>query len=278
MAKFAIEITLERDMLGTNSGNPNIMDAHVIEKQRKLIMEEGSKINKEINKYLDAADITPERRKLEIEKLMDKMEERTGYKFSPEQRDLALVGKLEDLKETFEELDTKGVTVFFWDKERNLPCIGDHMIYGFMKAASEAICKTRGKKTGTILQSAAYTTSTINQHCRIKEQFITFDKDIRRNADKTPSYNQRSLRAVTAQGPRVGLAKSEVVPAGAKLKFVLTVMDGSPLITSSGGEDDKGKFTMKHLEEIFDYGQMTGLGQWRNAGNGMFTYTMKHLK
>ena len=66
---------------------------------------------------------------------------------------------------------------------------------------------------------------------------------------------------MTAQGPRVSLAKSEVVPAGAKLSFTLKVMDDSPL--------DK-----KTLKKLLSYGECSGLGQWRNAGYGSFTFNL----
>ena len=85
-----------------------------------------------------------------------------------------------------------------------------------------------------------------------------------KEVDGHPYFFQRSLRAMTAQGPRISLAKSEVVEAGAKLKFVMKVMDNSPL-------------TLDVIKEIFDYGEFKGLGQWRNADWGQFTYTIKEL-
>ena len=111
-------------------------------------------------------------------------------------------------------------------------CIGDYMIYGFLKAASNAICR-----------------------------IIKFDKPVLAQ-DGDTLYLQRSLRAKTAQGPRITLTKSEQIPEGAKLKFTLLVMDNSPL-------------SLPILREMLDYGQFSGLGQWRNAGYGMFTYEIK---
>jgi len=141
------------------------------------------------------------------------------------------------------------------------------MIYGFMKAATEAICRTVKKaKKGTVLESCSYTQSLINQHVRCTKQFIPFDTDVIRNKETGDSaFKQRSLRAMTAQGPRVTLAKSEVVPAGSKLKFTLQVMEGS-------------KITEEVLTKLFDYGQLTGLGQWRNAGYGLFSYEMMRVE
>jgi len=148
------------------------------------------------------------------------------------------------------------------------------MIYGFLKSASEAIGRARQAKAkkdrtkvpnGTVLTTIAYTQSLINQHVQCVEQFIPFDKDVKKTDEDTPYYNQRSLRAMTAQGPRVTLAKSEVVPAGASLEFNLKVMKDSPI-------DEEV------LHNLFSYGEMKGLGQWRNAGFGQFSYELEKLQ
>jgi len=256
--KYKVKLTLVRDQLGTNPCDPNIHDTHILDRQRKLILEKGG-INTQINKYLGQIEITKNKGGAEVQKILDKLEELIGYKLSPEERSLAIKGELESLKETFKELDLKGTTVFFWDKEVNLPCIGDHMIYGFLKAAAEAIGRTLPSKKGTPLHSISYTQALVNQHVKCEKEFITFDKDLKRNENGTPFHLQRSLRAMTAQGPRVSLAKSEVVPAGSSVSFTLKVMENSPL-------------TINILKRLFSYGEMTGLGQWRNKGHGQFVF------
>jgi hypothetical protein len=261
---YAVEMTLLRDMLATNPLDPHVMDTHILEKSRRLILEK-SKDQKEINKYLDALQVSKERGQEEVDRIVDRLESLIGRQFSADERAGAIAGELENLRETVAELDMRGTTVFFWDKATNRPAIGDHMIYGFLKAASEAISRTLERKNGKVLHSASYTQSIINQHVRCLEQFIPFDKDIKRKEDGTPSYNQRSLRAMTAQGPRTTLVRSEAVEAGAKLRFNLRVMTGSPL------EHD-------HLKKMFQMGEMFGLGQWRNAGYGTFTFELQEVK
>jgi len=71
---------------------------------------------------------------------------------------------------------------------------------------------------------------------------------------------ERPLRAQTAQGERVALARSDTAPAGTRLVFDLTIL----------GQD----VTEDTLREWLDYGAKRGLGQWRNAGWGTFTYTL----
>lgn len=260
--EYRVKLTLLRDMLGTNPADPYVLDTHIHERQRKIIMEK-SQVNTTVNKYLGQADISPEKSKEEIERTLAKLEEMVGYKFTAEQREAALSGKLDELKETFEELDTKGTTVFFWDKETNRPCIGDHMIYGYLKAAAEAICRTKETKKGTVMHSASYTQMLINQHVRCTKQFIVSDRDIRRDEHGHPKHLQRSLRVITAQGPRVTLAKSEIIPAGSSFEFNIRVMKNSAI-------------TEDVLRELFSYGEyFCGLGQWRNAGYGLMAHELE---
>lgn len=262
--RYEFKLTFLRPVLATNPCDPAVMDTHILERQRKLIQEK-SKVNSQINKYLEQIPISKEKGDEELNKLLDGLEKLIGFKLSPEDRANAIAGKLESLKESLNELELKGTTVFFWDKEKNLPCIGDHMIYGFMKAAGEALARTKERKNATMLQSISYTQSIINQHVRCDQRFITFDKDIMRKEDGSPLYLQRSLRAETAQGPRISLAKSEQVDAGAKIQFSLKILKDSPL-------------TQEILTTIFQYGEFTGLGQWRNSGFGEFTFEMMKTK
>jgi hypothetical protein len=265
--KYRIILTLKRVMLATNPCDPHVMDTHIHQRQRKLILDK-SKVNSQINKYLDALAPSEEKTAEEQEKLFAKLEELMGITLTPEEKAKAIAGDLEGLKENFKTLDTTGTTVFFWNAKEDLPCIGDHMIYGFLKASAAAQGKAlqaQGKrKRGTMLESIAYTQSIINQHVRCEEEFITFDKDVLRDEEGNSLFLQRSLRVKTMQGPRVSLAKSEQVPAGAKIEFTLCVMEGSPL-------------TKAILHKLFSYGEMCGLGQWRNSGKGMFTYEMVKL-
>lgn len=66
---------------------------------------------------------------------------------------------------------------------------------------------------------------------------------------------QRPLRASTAQGERIALAHSEMVPVGTTQEFsIMTLKDDLvPLI-----------------EEWLDYGALHGTGQWRNSSKGIF--------
>ena len=57
----------------------------------------------------------------------------------------------------------------------------------------------------------------------------------------------------------MALARSDTAPVGSWIEFELWIMGAVPKTL---------------LTEWFDYGALRGLGQWRNAGYGTFTYEM----
>lgn len=70
---------------------------------------------------------------------------------------------------------------------------------------------------------------------------------------------QRPLRADTAQGPRVALARSEEAPAGTTMDLEIVLLD---------------KKLWKTVEGWLNYGALRGIGQWRNSGKGKFTWEL----
>lgn len=269
-SKYHLKFTFTRDVLGTNPLDPHVLDTHIHKKQRELIMGI-SKPNKEISRYLDAISPTKEKTDAELEGIIANLEKLLGYELPEEHRQLIIEGKLKDLKETLKDLDMKGTTVFFFDPETQLPMIGDHMVYGFLKEAAASIC-SRARAGGDrskekILVSRNFTHSCINTQVRCAQEFISFDRDIKRLENGDPRYLHRSLRSEdrTTGKKLVALIKSEQVPAGAQIEFDLLVQNGSPL-----NEDS--------VRKLFDEGEFIGFGQWRNAKHGCFEYEMEKLK
>ena len=81
-------------------------------------------------------------------------------------------------------------------------------------------------------------------------------------------FIERPLRAMTMQGPRVSLARSEMIPAGAKFSCKLTLL-----------ETASSKVSEKVLRELLGYSTMKGFGQWRNSGcYGQYEYTLTECK
>lgn len=87
-----------------------------------------------------------------------------------------------------------------------------------------------------------------------------------KNYLEAKEHKERPLRAETMQGDRIALARSEMLPEGSKLKLTITLLESS---------NAKSKFSAlkeEVLKEALNYGAMKGLGQWRSAGYGAFTW------
>jgi hypothetical protein len=70
---------------------------------------------------------------------------------------------------------------------------------------------------------------------------------------------ERPLRAMTMQGERVSIARSETIPARTQFAVEITLLPGGPV-------------TEEMICHALDYGRFKGLGQWRNSGKGRFTW------
>ena len=140
----------------------------------------------------------------------------------------------------------KGMTVFP-KLEDGTPFMYDYWIKGFCKDTCGGLRKIKGTESS-----------------KIKAFKKEIDKLIFPSPRRIPFENfdaigkcERPLRAQTMQGERVSLACSEEIPAGATAKFDIVML-----------LDDHEKA----VKEWLDYGQFSGLGQWRNSGKGRFLW------
>ncbi len=157
----------------------------------------------------------------------------------------------DDEMETLEELQEKGTTGFHRLDDK--PIIYNYMITGFFKAACGSLRRTPG-----------YLSHKVQAYKRIIDGLV-FIKPRRIELvldGHEMGILERPLRGQTAQGERISLARSETVPEGTTLSFVVEVL---------------GEVKEELLREWLDYGERRGLGQWRNAGYGAFTYEMEKL-
>lgn len=140
----------------------------------------------------------------------------------------------------------RGMTVFPRDKDGN-PFIYDYQIKGFFKDACAALRKVKGTKASKV---KAYKKE-------IDGLLFVHPRKILLQMPGPLGECQRPLRASTAQGERVALAHSEAAPAGTVIEFEILCLT----------ED------MQDLAyECLDYGELRGLGQWRNSGAGRFEW------
>jgi hypothetical protein len=150
-----------------------------------------------------------------------------------------------------EEIE-KGTTGFH--RAGDKPILYDYQIKGFFKDACGMLRRVKGTSS-----------SNLTAHKKVIDGLV-FIKPRRIAIELAGDIGilERPLRAQTAQGERVALARSEYAPAGSKIRFSLLVL---------GSKDVKESL----LREWLEYGALRGLGQWRNAGYGAFEYTLtKH--
>ena len=142
----------------------------------------------------------------------------------------------------------KGMTVFARD-ENGTPCLYDYHIKGHFKDA----CSMLKKATGSLSKDIKAHKKLIDGLVFVNPRLIPLEIP----EGKTMGVCQRPLRAQTAQGERVALAMSESVPAGTTCTIEITCLT----------DDD-----IKYVREWLDYGHFRGIGQWRNAGKGAYTW------
>ena len=149
-------------------------------------------------------------------------------------------------------VEEKGITVFP-RTEDGTPFLWDYQIKGFFKDTCQMLSKAgkagyEGGKACAALK--AYKKA-------IDGLLFVSPRKIPVNLPGEIGFCSRPLRAMTMQGERVSLAKSETCPAGSTIEFEITCLD---------------KNLEKMVVECLNYGSMRGLGQWRNSGKGVFSW------
>lgn len=158
---------------------------------------------------------------------------------------------------TLPEQAQAGLTGFMRDEEGR-PIEYDYVWRGFFKDACSMLRRVKGTESSRL---TAYK-KVIDGLVFISPRRIPYILP----AGVDPAQLEvlhRPLRASTAQGERVALAHSEMVPAGTTMSFKVKVLDvvDEPL-----------------LREWLDYGQLRGFRQWRNGGYGRFEYELVREK
>jgi len=143
-----------------------------------------------------------------------------------------------------EELE-RGTTAFH--KLDGKPILYDYMVKGFIKEAGSVFNGLRGVK---------------NLRSKLDNLVFFEPRQIELHSpfDQAPGFCERPLRAMTAQGPRIALARSEELPAGTWFTCYVNVYDG-PISEAL-------------LNDLFSYGRQKGMGQWRNGSHGQFEFEL----
>ena len=150
----------------------------------------------------------------------------------------------------------KGKTIFP-RLEDGTPFIWDYQLKGFFKDACGMLSRIKGEKGE---KDAATLSSKLTAYKKVIDGLVfPTPRKIPIILPKGSKVGdcQRSLRAQTAQGERTALANSETVPEGSVIRFSI-------------------KYLKADLESVIlewlEYGELRGLGQWRNSGKGRFSF------
>ena len=167
-----------------------------------------------------------------------------------------IASKAPDDDKRKEELDTAehreeaGTTIFH--SQDGKPGIWDYQIKGFFKDACGAMNRFDKDARGGLEKLTAYKTK-IDGCIFVFPRFIPI---ILPEGGKI-GLCERPLRADTAQGPRVSLCWSETVPPGSTVEFTVNIMS---------------KDLVPYVKAWLGYGELRGLGQWRNSGKGRVSW------
>jgi hypothetical protein len=153
---------------------------------------------------------------------------------------------------TIEHVEEKGWTGFHKLPD-GTPILLDYMIKGFFKDA----CSMLRRAEGTESKKITAFKKIIDGLVFVEPRQIPLEL----NGAKM-GVSERPLRASTAQGDRIALARSDTCPKGTKMSFTILIL---------------GEVPEKLLKEWLDYGRLRGLGQWRNSGAGKFEYEIEEV-
>lgn len=184
---------------------------------------------------------TPKRKQLYKDYIIGKAVD-AGLELSEEQ--------IEEELQSVKELEEKGWTGFL-TVDGN-PVIRHHVVKGFFKEACSMLRRVEDTES-----------SDLRAHKKVIDGLVFVEPGmipLKLPKGGKIEVNERPLRAQTAKGERVTLARSDTCPAGTTMEFTVKIL---------------GQVTESLLREWLNYGELRGLRQWRNAGYGTFTYTMK---
>lgn len=140
---------------------------------------------------------------------------------------------------TVDDLEKSGWTGFHEDGDGLF--LYDYAILGFLKEAGNTLKDQLGVR---------------NLRSKI-DMFVYVEPRCVRIPGGVAGVLERPLRAMTAQGPRVALARSDYVDAGTRLNFQLKILKNKEV-------------TPKLIRRVLEFGTLKGLGQFRNGSYGRF--------
>jgi len=165
-------------------------------------------------------------------------------------------GLMQDEMKVIDSIDEeiqKGTTIFPSDDKGAF--IWDYQFKGFFKEATESVFVRSDNYTKEHLKKLGLTLYMYKK--TLDKQLFINPRKIYLNLSGPITIVERPLRAQTMRGERICLARSEAAPAGTTCEFEIVIF----------------KSCLKEVVPLcLDYGQYSGMLQWRNSGAGSFTW------
>jgi len=148
-------------------------------------------------------------------------------------------------------------TVLAKKVESGRPFLYDYQVKGFFKGACQAMIDsdtfTKEELRKYRLTRWSYK-RTIESQIHVRPRKVFFELPDGTDPQEL-SFCERPLRGDTPKGERIALARSEAVPAGTSV--VVTIAYLNPKLVG-------------FIKTWLDFGQLIGIGGWRNSGKGRF--------
>lgn len=164
-------------------------------------------------------------------------------------------GHSEEESDSITETIEKATTVFA--RDNGVPILWDYQIKGTLKEACMAMIMTD-----------SFTKEALKKVRLTEYQYKrSIDKLVFVNPRKIPLVmpeggtiimNERPLRKESFKGGTVALVRSEQIPAGTKC--IIEIKTLNPKLD-------------EYVKRWLDYGALSGIGQWRNASWGRYSWT-----
>ena len=147
---------------------------------------------------------------------------------------------------TVEKVEEKGWSGFRSDE--NGLFIMEYMIMGFLKNVGNILKDTNEIKIK-------------NLRSKLSNYVFVSPRRIYLGKKEPDGVEERPLRAMTMQGPRVTLARSDYINEQTVIGFQIKIIENKEI-------------TPELIMKLLDYGEYCGLGQFRNGGYGRFRYVI----
>lgn len=163
--------------------------------------------------------------------------------------------------DTIDEIEARGWTGFHANGENGGLFLYDYSIKGFLKEAADI----QRPSFLPLKNAKVKLENTVYVFPRRVPLLGADGKPVLLPNQGEPNYGkpiERPLRAMTMQGPRITVMRSDYVPAGTFLVCEIQVLDSSQI-------DER------HLRICLDFGAFKGMGQFRSGSYGRFEYVLE---